>query len=116
MRGISTRRQGWKKDYNNVLKAWSPDECARCGRSGDGWVNFGGDLEPHHPYGRRTRATMCIVFPFCSSCHIDWAHNNTVKAKEDGWIIPRTRCKFDRDVMDAKIEAMSSSAGDQSDP
>ena len=108
VRRTSIKRQGWLRSYQGVLKAWTPDQCARCGRPGDGWVNHGAANEAHHLMRRTTEWKMCVVAPLCGGpdgCH-HWVENNTKKAIEDGWLVSRTRDKFDRDVMDAEIERL----------
>lgn len=99
MRKVSKKRSGWLKNYNKVLDAWRPDKCARCGGPGDGWSTRGGDLHPHHVYGRRTEWACCCVIPLCGDCHLEFVHKNEVKAREDGWLV-RTRDKFSRDTME----------------
>lgn len=46
-------------------------------------------LDPHHPYGRKGKFLLCVVWilkPFHK-----WIHNNANKAMEIGWLQPKYR-------------------------
>jgi len=85
MKRVSEKRAEWLNQYKKILYAYTPSACARCRERGSGWVNFNGDFEPHHPFRRTTREFCCVVVPLCHVCH-KWIHENTIKAKEEGWL------------------------------
>jgi hypothetical protein len=97
VRKVSRKRREWLQSYKKMLRAWEPTECARCGRPGRGWVNFGGNFEAHHIARRTTEWKCCLFVPFCTDCH-QWAESHSKAAREDHWII-KPRSKFDRETM-----------------
>ena len=87
------------KTYTALKKIYTPESCARCGASGEGWNN----LEPHHIAERTDLWRMMLIVPLCNGCH-EWVHANGQTAREDGWLI-RVRTKQWRDAEDFAIKA-----------
>lgn len=90
LKNRSEKRDGWNLLYIAIKAVWTPTECARCSKSGSGWMSNGGDFDAHHPYGRRFLFFMLCFLPFCRSCH-DWTHSNAKDAREEGWLIKPVR-------------------------
>lgn len=86
MKHVSDKRAGWLADYRKHRLSWMPTECARCGLRGAGWIDAGGNFEPHHPFRRRTRWAIMTYIPVCTECH-RWIEDHGKQSRSDGWII-----------------------------